>query len=90
MANPFTTTGPDGVDPGITTTEFWVAVVTEVLTLVDVFQIHHFNQQQDAAIMAAIPMVYILARSLVKAAAQLRQHPLVVPITGPPVTPPTP
>ena len=68
---PFVTTGSDGVDPGLLTSEFWAAAATEVLALIDAFGVHHFTQQQDALVLAGIPMIYMIVRSAVKAAAQL-------------------
>lgn len=79
----FVTTGPDGVEPGISTTEFWVAVVTWLLAVSDAFALHHFTQQQDALVIAGVPFLYMIVRALVKSAAQLKQGPKADPVALP-------
>lgn len=64
-----TTTTSDGVSPGISTTEFWVAAVTWVLSIVDSFGLHHFTPAQDSLVIAGVPMLYMIVRSLVKTSA---------------------
>ena len=65
----FTTTGPDGVTPGLATTEFWVAAASWLLAVSDAFGLHHFSQAQDALVIAGVPMLYVIVRGIVKATA---------------------
>ena len=61
-----TQTGPDGVEPGIGTSEFWVSAVTEVLAIVDLLWGHHLPAGTEAAIIALVPTVYTIFRSVRK------------------------
>lgn len=60
----FFVTGPDGVSPGLGTTEF-MALVTAVVVL---FQLH-LSAAQQGALVTILVALYIAARSIVKALA---------------------
>ena len=61
-----TVTGPDGIEPGIGTSEFWVSLVTWVFGVIDATSLHHLSQAQEAAILVGVPLLYTLVRGVRK------------------------
>lgn len=63
--------GPPQPEPGYTTTEFWLALVTSVIGLLVMFNVIHLNDGQQQAILGLVALVapqviYILSRGIRK------------------------
>lgn len=61
----------DGPEPGYTTTEFWVALVTSVIGLLVMFDVIKFTTAQTQAVVGLVALVapqaiYILSRGIRK------------------------
>lgn len=60
-----------GAEPGYTTTEFWVALVTSLIGLLTAFHVYHFTNDEVQGILGVVTLVapvvaYVISRGIRK------------------------